>query len=396
MKNQKHQTEEEMNKKELSSEDGGRKRVIVNLYENHDIPSEVELTKMQDIIIGCDENGYRGMQIKAVTLPDVLFSPSGKGVHQRTSRAALGLLLHSGTAFQYGQDYITIKLADADGNETTTKILCKVPSPLEGPTKQLYELALRLREVSAWQVKLMKGREKPSLRIDHAMQAYVLSQHALLLLWIAGALDRFSAQVEISRRAKLEDTTERKALQNIKRELGSLTRQKAVESKVPDATYFYQSALPIVEQARVLCDAAVNDKTLLNVGMVDEKLKSVDAAVAALKQKYSAASASADNLYLMSFVDHLLVNAKAVFDDPEKRKDDDPERQSNWRQMQDVLLIEDRIYISGAVDVDSVWNSISGSIAGALSAGEHPSEPIGAMLYSLALVELAAEITSKL
>jgi hypothetical protein len=392
--NNEREDQENLNKKELSPVDGGHKRVIVNLYDNHDIPKEVELTKMQDIIIGCDEKGYRGKQIKSVTLPDVLFSPSGKGVHQRTSKAALGLLLHSGTAFHHGNDFITIQLVGEDGKEQTMKILCKIPGPMESPAKELWQLGSRLMELSDPLVRLL-SRSESALRADHAAQSLVLSQHSHLLLWVAGGLDRFSPRVPISNRAKLEDTTSRKTLQNIKQELDFLKRKKVELATTPNAQFFLQKTLSCLDEARELCHAAVNDKTILKAGLVDAKFQSVAADVQVLKDKYPAACASADNWYLMAFVDHLLIYAKTVFDDPEGEVDDS-QPLSNWIAMQDVVPIKDRIYFCGDVDVENVWNSISANISEALSHGETPSQPIGAMLYSLALVELAAEITSKL
>lgn len=80
-------------------------------------PQKVSLKLQKDLIIPYSED-----EILSITLPNVLFSPTGKGVSDRTSREKDGSLTRSATAFQIGAGDIVVVLAN--GQKVT--IACEV------------------------------------------------------------------------------------------------------------------------------------------------------------------------------------------------------------------------------------------------------------------------------
>ncbi len=81
------------------------------------ISMSVELKVGEDLVIP-----YRETEIKKITLPQSLFSPSGIGVNERTSRGDDGRLVRSATAFHKGTGQIV--LLGTDGK--VTRISCTV------------------------------------------------------------------------------------------------------------------------------------------------------------------------------------------------------------------------------------------------------------------------------
>lgn len=100
---------------------GKFKEVLVTLPKNtRDFPDSIELKKGDDLVIP-----YREENIAMITLPDGLFSPSGRGVTDRTSRAEDGLFTRSATAFHCGKGDIVVAVNGPDGKEQI-KISCIV------------------------------------------------------------------------------------------------------------------------------------------------------------------------------------------------------------------------------------------------------------------------------
>jgi len=79
--------------------------VITNGLQN--IPDSVSLQVGDDLVIPYDES-----QIAKVTLPAGLFSPSGRGVSERTAREPDGSLVRSATAFYPGRGDIVLRTVD--------------------------------------------------------------------------------------------------------------------------------------------------------------------------------------------------------------------------------------------------------------------------------------------
>ncbi len=90
---------------------GGSSRTLsINLSEE-DAPEKIELNRMDDLELNYDER-----KVKRITLPDGLFSFSGKGVNERTSRADNGVLTRGATAFHSGEGTIKLTIVGAKGD----------------------------------------------------------------------------------------------------------------------------------------------------------------------------------------------------------------------------------------------------------------------------------------
>ncbi len=94
------------------------REVIIAVSEDGKVVSMSALLKVGDDLV----IPYREAEIKRITLPPCLFSPSGKGVSERTSREKDGRLVRSATAFFKGTGDIIV--LGVDGKET--RIACTV------------------------------------------------------------------------------------------------------------------------------------------------------------------------------------------------------------------------------------------------------------------------------
>lgn len=270
---------------------------------------------------------------------------------------------------------------------------------LQSNVRELWELSVRLENAAQLIGYELRRFQADKLRIDHAIHAQVLAQH---LKWILRACGDVGGFVPYVSRRMEADSTSRKTVSNAKRTLKLQHLSKPAMPTTADCAYLYLQALQVADEAVAMCLAAQDNGCGLTVASLQVKLQTTSAKAIVLQEKYRAASATTENVYLMSFVDHLLVSAKAVFEEPSE--DDYEASVSNWDAMQKIERTnaqrkgppKEVEHQCGAVDVDVVVSSVTTTVNDCLSAGDNPpAHPIGAMVYSLILLELAADITAK-
>lgn len=264
-------------------------------------------------------------------------------------------------------------------------------NPLHENARTLWELSVRVGHTAHLQTMLLaRDKTKNASRIAHAAQSLLMSRQLNMLLRLVGGLEGFSPQVLVSNRSKQIDVSPRSTLQNVKRELGDLKRKKPKEDTTTLGMFFYLKGLATLDEAIELCNASLNDKTLMTESLLDKNYRKTEVSVAGLQEKYQVACASEANAYLMSFVDHLLISAKAIVEPPaELLPDEEPKPLSRWAEMEEVEDVATRAYTCGEVDIAAVWNSVAREVS-------ERSRPIESTLYALNLMELASEIGNKL
>lgn len=265
-------------------------------------------------------------------------------------------------------------------------------NPLHENARKLWELSIRIGYAADLQVKLLAGRDttKNWSGIIHGAQCVLLSRQLNMLLRLLGGLEQFSPRAPISQRAKQIDNTARQTLMNVKGEFKELKRKKTEVSTTPLGSYFYLKAQSTLNEAIAMFHAALNEETLIAASLLEEKRQKIQPSIAELQDKYQSLCAQADNAYLMSFVDHLLISAKAIVEPPaQPSPNEEPKPLSRWAEMEDVEDISQRVYTCGDIDVASVWSTVSNEVS-------EQSRPIESTLYALNLVELAAEVGNKL
>ncbi|MBX9879593.1 MAG: hypothetical protein K2Y22_14140 [Candidatus Obscuribacterales bacterium] len=258
--------------------------------------------------------------------------------------------------------------------------------------RKLWELSIRIGYAADLQVKLLAGRDKTKnwSEIIHAAQCVLLGQQLNMLLRLLGGLEQFSPRAPISDRAKLSDTTERQALMNVKREFKELKRKKTEVVASPLGLYLYEKSFSTLDEAIAMFHAALNKETLISAKLLQGNHQKAEPSVTGLQEKYHALCATVDNLYLMSFVDHLLISAKAIVEPPlALSPGENAKPLSKWAEMEGVKDVTERVYTCGDVDVTSVWTAVSKEVA-------EQTRPIESTLYALSLIEVAAEIGNKL
>jgi len=271
---------------------------------------------------------------------------------------------------------------------------------IENDAKQLWELSTRLGYAASLYGRRLTLRGDDALQIDHAIHTETLSMYMNMLLRVSGGLGGFSPVKKVSRAAAEADRTTRGTVSNVKRELNFLKISKPAEQASVDAAFFYLRALQVAYEAVDFGNAAVNNQNLLLVSTVVEKLDRLRS-TPKLQEAYLAAVSTGKDVFLMSFVDHLLIFAKAIFEIP---VEGEKKFLSNWAEMQDnersnanqVTPPKAVNYQCGLVDMAAVSSAVIEKVSESLPVDdEEPAEPIAAMLYALTLLELAAEIVTK-
>ncbi len=265
---------------------------------------------------------------------------------------------------------------------------------LQSSVRELWELSVRLENAARLIGYELRRFQADKLRMDHAVHAEVLAQHLKWLLRVCGSVGGF---VPYSGKRMVADSTYRKTVANAKRILKLQHSRKPAMPATADCTYFYLQAWQVAEEAVTMCVAAQDAGCELTVSSLLARAEKTKAAAVILQEKYPAASTITENVYVMSFVDHLLVSAKAVFEEPSE--EDYAASLSNWDAMQKIERTKPQEvqYQCGAVDVAAVVGSVTTTVNDSLPVGDNsPSHPIGALVYSLTLLELAADITNKI